>query len=317
MGERALMNPLSFNSVLITGATGFVGRRIARELYLRGKKLKCLVRKTSHLDVLKDIDAEFVYGDITHPSSLEEAVKGVDAIIHLVAVILEKGKATFGRINYEGTKNLLEATKRGGIKRFIYMSNIGSSQNPSLPFLYSKWCAEEEIRKSGLDWTIFRSSIMFGVGDGFITPLARIVRLSPIVPIIGKGRTKFQPISVEDVAKCVALALDDERTIGRIIFLGGGEQLSYKEIVELVIRTLGVKRVKVPLPVPLIAPFAWLMEKFLPRPILTYQQLKMLSIDNITELDVVEREFGFKPLSLREGISYIKQAPKSGQFAQR
>lgn len=275
------------------------------------------MRRTSNLNVLKGIEAEFCYGDITLPSSLAEAVKGVDAIVHLVAVIIEKGKATFERINYEGTKSLLTAAKLAGVKRFIYMSNIGASPNPSLPFLYSKWRAEEEIKKSGLDWTIFRSSIMFGEGDGFLLPLARIIRLSPIVPIIGKGKTKFQLISAEEVARCVASALDDRKTIGRIIFLGGREQLSYKEIVELVVQTLGVKRIKVHLPVPLIVPFAWLMEKFLPRPLLTYQQLKMLSIDNITEPDAVEREFGFKPLSLKEGISYIKSAPKSERFARR
>jgi len=305
-----------FESVLVTGATGFLGRRVAKELYTRGKRLRCLVRATSNLDTLKHIPAEIIYGDITDPSSLAEAVKGVEAIIHLVAVI-DKGKTAFERVNYQGTKNLILAAKRAGVKRLIYMSNIGACPQPSFPFLYSKWKSEEEIKASGLSYTIFRSSVMFGEGDRFIGNLAQFIRLSPIAPIIGNGKTRFQLISADEVAKCLTMALDDEGTIGQIISLGGPQYISYEEIIDIIILSLGVKRLKLHIPIAIMRHLVWLMERCLPHPPLTLEQLKMLSFDNITELDTVEKNFGFKPTPLRQGIIYIKSSPKTLRSAQR
>lgn len=307
--------------ILVSGATGFVGRHLVRELVARGKRVRCLVRRTSNLAVLEGLEAEICYGDVLDPDSLREACSGAEAVIHLVAVIRERKGATFEKVNYEGTRNLVEAAKGAGVGRFLYISNLGTSANPDFPFLYSKWQAEEEVRGSGLDYTILRFSLMFGEGDGFILPLARLVTKLPLVPvkiplvpIIGPGKTRFQLISVADAVSCIALALEDERTIGETILLGGPEHLTYEEIVDLLIEVLKLRRLKVHVPLVLMRPPVWLMERLLPHPLVTSAELAMLEVDNITELDAVERYFGFKPTPLGEGLGYLLVARNRGQL---
>jgi NADH dehydrogenase len=292
--------------ILLTGATGFVGGYVASRLRSEGRALRCLVRRTSQADRLRELGAELAYGDVTDPASLRQALAGVDTVIHLVAVIVEKGGATFDAVNHQGTVNLLEACQEAGVRRFLHMSNIGVGPQASFPFLRSKWQAEERVKASGLEYTIFRSSIMFGAGDEFINKLADIVRRAPIVPVIGSGRNLFQPIWVEDTARCVALALEREDTIGQVLPIGGPEHLSYEDIIDLIVETLGPKKPKLHIPLGLMLPLAGLMERVQAKPVVTAGQLSQLSLDNITDLDAVERVFGFKPASLREKIGYIR-----------
>lgn len=294
--------------ILLTGATGFVGGYVARRLVSQGARLRCLVRQTSIAtgDRLAALGVELALGDVTDPDSLARAVKGVEAVIHLVAVIVERGQATFQRVNYQGTLNLLAACQGAQVRRFLHMSNIGVGPEASFPFMHSKWRAEEEVRRSGLDWTVFRSSIMFGAGDEFVTKLAGMVRKAPLAPIIGSGGTRFQPIWVEDTARCLALALEKADTVGRVIPIGGPEHLTYEEIIDLIIEALGVRKPKVHIPVALMMPVAAIMAALQTRPLITPGQLSQLALDNTTELDAVERAFGFRPASLREKIGYIR-----------
>lgn len=288
--------------VLLTGGTGFVGQHVAAELCRRGKLLRCLVRRTSNLSGLAELPLDFCPGDITDPASLPPALAGADAVIHLAAIIRERGWATFERVNYQGTLNLLEAAKRAGVEHFIYMSNIGASPEPGFPFLYSKWRGEGAVKESGLAYTIFRSSVMFGEGDGFVRVLADLIRRTPVVPIIGDGKTRFQLIWVEDTARCLATALEERAYRGRTVEIGGPEHLSYEDIVDLVISALGKRRLKLHIPVPLMRPVVWGMERVLRNPPVTGHQLSMLDRHNITELDAVEKSFGFKPTPLRQKI---------------
>lgn len=293
--------------ILLTGGTGFVGRHVARELCSRGTRVRCLVRRTSNLQPLAGLPLEFAQGDVASPASLEPAVAGVEAAIHLVAVIRERGQATFERVNHQGTANLVRACRGAGVKRLLYLSNIGAGPDPAYPFLLSKWRGEEEIRASGIPYTIFRSSIMYGPGDEFVNKLARLIRMSPLVPIIGSGRTRLQPIAVADTARCLAQALEEGATLGRSIDLGGPEHLTYEEMVDAIISALGRRRLKVHVPVALMRPAVWALERLLPRPPLTRGQLKMLNIDNVTQPEAVERAFGFKPLPFRQGLGYLRR----------
>ncbi|MBI4297124.1 MAG: complex I NDUFA9 subunit family protein [Chloroflexi bacterium] len=294
------------STVLLTGATGFVGRNIARELASRQVSLRCLVRRSSDLKPLAGLPLELTYGDATDEASLEAACRDVHTVIHLVAVIRERGRATYELINRLGTAHLVRAAQRAGVRRFIYMSNIGASPDPTYPFLRSKWQGEEEVKVSGIPHIVFRSSLMFGPEDEFTRKLAQLVRLTPIVPIIGSGRTRFQPIFVADTARCVALALGSEAYLGRTIDIGGPEHLTYEEMVDAIIAALGRRRLKLHLPIPIMRPLVWLMERVLPNPPVTSGQLRMLSVDNITSPDAVERTFGFKPVGFRQGLSYLR-----------
>jgi uncharacterized protein YbjT (DUF2867 family) len=277
----------------ITGSTGFVGRHVVKELCSSSLKIRCLVRTTSDLTPLAGLDIETCRGDIADVASLESALQNVATVVHLVAIIRETKEATFEKINLVGTSNLLQAAKEKGVKRFIYMSNLGAGPDQRFPLLYTKWRAEEEVRGSGIDFVILRPSVMFGRGDGFISVLAPIIKRMPLAPIIGSGKTKFQLMSVEDVAACVAQSLDDERTTNQTFMLGGPEYLTYEEIVDLIIEELKLKRSKVRLPVPLMQSIVWLGEKLGLRLPITSAQTAMITRDNFTSLDAVERAFGF------------------------
>jgi len=289
----------------ITGSTGFVGRHIARELCSRGLKLRCLARPTSDLTPLAGLDIETCQGDVTDVTSLENALQDVATVVHLVAIIRETKDTTFEAINITGTKNLLHAAKKMGVKRLIYMSNLGAAPDRRFPLLYTKWRAEEEVRNSGIDFVILRPSVMFGRGDGFVSVLAGIIKRMPLVPVIGSGKTKFQLISIADVAACVAKSLENEGITNQIVPLGGPEYLAYEEIIDLIIEKLKLRRSKVHIPVPLMQSIAWTGEKFRLRLPVTSAQLAMLTRENVTSLDVVERIFGFSPVSLREKIGDI------------
>lgn len=292
--------------VLITGSTGFVGRHIVRELCSRGMEVGCLARSSSkNLAVLNGLNVKIYFGDVSNQGSLEVALEDVEAVVHLVAIIRETKQATFQGINFLGTRNLVQAAKKLGVKRLIFMSNLGAGPDQKFPLPYYKWLGEEEVRNSGIDFTILRPSVIFGKGNGFVTVLADIIRRFPLVPVIGSGRTKFQLISVEDIATCVFLSLQDKETINQVVPLAGPEHLAYEEIIDLIIKTLKLKRLKLNIPVPMMQAIVWVVEKLLLQPPVTSAQLAMLSRDNITDLNAVERVFGFKPVSLRERIEHI------------
>jgi NADH dehydrogenase len=292
--------------ILVTGSTGFVGRHVVKSLHSQQKKLRCLVRSPRKAEALQGLAAEISFGDVTDLSALETALAGVDIVIHLAAIIRESKGATFHKVNYQGTKNLVAAARKQGVRRIIYMSNLGAGPAPEYPFLRSKWLAEEEVRQSGMEHIILRPSIIYGEGDQFINTLASLIRRTPVVPVPGSGKTRFQPIAVKDVARCIVVAAENHHLLGQIVALGGPEHLSYEEILDIIIAVLKLKRRKIHLPLPLLRPGVWLLERLLPQPPVTTAQLAMLTIDNVTTLDCVENAFGFTPTPLREGIQYIQ-----------
>jgi len=292
--------------VLVTGGTGFLGGHLVHELLSRGHRIRCLVRSTTIPTSLQGLSMELAAGDVTQPATLAEACTDAEAIIHLAAIIQEKGLATFHRVNTGGTRNLVAAAQSAGVRRFVYISNLGvTGPDPGYPFLHSKWLGEKTVRESDLYHTILRPSVLFGTEDRFVNMLADIIRRVPVVPIIGSGAAQFQLISAAEVAYCLATALEEHRFIGQTVELGGPEHMSYEDIIDLIIRTLGTNRLKLHIPVPLMRPVVWLMERLLPQPPLTSQQLKMLDRDNITGLDAVEKWFGFRPTPLGQETGYI------------
>ena len=244
-------------------------------------------------------------GDVLDPKSLTSAMQGVDAVVHLVAVIREVGDRTFQRVNYEGTKNVLEAAKKAGVDRIVCVSTVGSTSDPDVPYLYSRWMAEEEISRSDLDYTVVRFTIGFGEGDEFLNRFAAIVKMSPLVPVVGDGKSVFQPISVDDVARCVVESIGRQDLEGKTVDIGGPDYFTYDELIDLVAETLGVKVAKIHVPVSVMTPAATVMEALSPHPPVTREQLKMIAVGENTSLDSVERNFGFSPLPVRGSIDYL------------
>lgn len=305
-------SPSAFQSVkpvtgriFITGGTGFVGRNLRQALGDRPVRL--LVRTKAEAASLQAPNVELVEGDVTKPESLRGAMTGCEAVVHLVAIISEEGGRTFDGIIHRGTANVVDEARRVGIRRFVHMSAMGAMNNPAYPYMKAKWDAEQLVKNSGIAYTIFRPSVIFGPGDGFINVLAKLVKTAPVIPVVGTGKSKFQPVQVAEVAQSFVRALEEPSTAGQVYELGGPEILSYEELLDTIATKLGKKKPKAHVPVGLMKPVVKL-SKPLPkalRPPVTEEQLRMLSLDNCSYQSATSRLIGRQPMRLRDGIDYI------------
>ena len=303
-GPRSLARMMM---ILVTGATGFVGRRVVAALAAEGRSVRALVHSASHAHALPDYQGDTVEGDVLSPATLEMACDGVDAVIHLAAVIRERRAASYQQINNQGTQNILAAAEAAGVRKFVHASTVGATSDPGVPYLYSRWMAEQEVERSVIPHTIVRFSVGFGEGDEFFNTIAALVKVAPIVPVAGDGKALFQPIAVEDAAKCLVATLDTEALAGQTIEAGGPVLLTYDEIVDLIAETLGAKIKKLHAPMSVMTAVAVLLETITPRPPVTHGQLKMLRGNSTTDLASVETHFGFAPRSPRDNIDYVKR----------
>jgi NADH dehydrogenase len=279
---------------------------VVHDLLEHNYEVRCLVHSPGRERIFPPRSVDVQYGSVTDPNALASAFQGVDRVVHLVAVIRQQRGATFSQINHQGTANIVEAAKQaGGVRHFVQVSAIGASNNRRYPYLYSKWQGEQEVVNSGLPYTVLRSSIIFGEGDEFINALAALVRAFPLVPVVGLGRNRLQPIAAEDVARCIALTLARDDLKGRTIEIGGPEQLSYNQIVGIVARTMNKSRLRFHIPVFLMRLNVALMELALPRSPITTEELRMLQIRNVAEAGVVEETFGFTPRPLEGNIDFV------------
>ncbi|APV44596.1 NADH dehydrogenase [Dehalogenimonas formicexedens] len=295
--------------ILITGASGFVASHLIPKLRATGQPLRCLVTNEAEGARIKAPGAELAIGNVTDPGSLAAACRGVDTVIHLVAVIREPKNATFEDINVTGTSNMVEAAKSSGVRRFIHMGALGATPDPAYRYLNSKWLGMEIVKNSGLDFSILQPSVMFGEGAGFIASLVRSIHIAPfIVPIAGDGKSELQPIWVGDVTSCVMKLVSGEKS-GRSIEIGGPEILTYEETIDAILAALDEKKAKIHVPRWLMRPGVAVMDALLKNPPITMVEFKSMEIPNITGVDSVEKEFGFKPLALKEGLGYLKVRP--------
>jgi NADH dehydrogenase len=247
-------------------------------------------------------------GDVEDVESLARAMQGVDAVINLVAIIREHGQATFERVYYQGSVNVVDAARRAGVRRLIQMSALGAGNLPDYPYHYTKWRAENDVKDSGLAWTIFRPSIVFGPGEQyqFVTALADVVRKAPLIPVVGDGSSRFQPIHHDDVADCFSQALRDPATVGQTYEIAGPEVVTYEQILDECARTLGKHKRKVHVPVALMTPGVALLEAlpFVEAPV-TREQLKMLKLDNTTQHNAAPALLGRAPRPFLGQLGYI------------
>src|SRR5262245_12589957 len=292
--------------VFLTGATGFVGRAVVAALRANGHVVRCLVRRGSERDLQGLGGIERVEGNVLAPDSLEEGIAGCDAVIHLVGIIREipASEVTFERIHVEGTHNVLEAAKAAGARRYLHMSALGSRPGARSRYHQTKWQAEEAVRASPLAWTIFRPSIIYGPGDGFVSLLAGLVRL-PIVPVIGSGRQRLQPVPIAHVAEGFERALGLEATVKQIYDVGGPDAVSMEELLDLVGAALGRRHpLKLHVPLGLMRPLARLFHRMPAFPV-TPDQLAMLEEDNTCDPRPFYTTFKLTPIPLAQGLASL------------
>lgn len=292
--------------IFITGGSGFVGRHLIKRLTDAGHGVRCLVRRQAAVESMAAAGAEAVLGDVTDSARVTEAMRGAESVVHLIAILRESRGATFEAINVQGTKNIVAAAQQAGVKKFVHIGALGATADPEYGYPYSKWQGAEAVRTSGLDFTVLEPSVFFGPGAGFIEMLLGTLKMMPLVaPIAGSGRNLFQPLWVEDVVSCIIKSLQGDKS-RQTCEIGGPEHLSYEQVFDAVMAARGIKRLKIHLPLPLMRPAVAVMERLLTNPPVTSGELKSLKRDNITDLDAVEKQFGFKPLPLSQGLGYLR-----------
>lgn len=271
--------------ILVTGGTGFVGSHLIRRMRFEGLPVRALVRSPDTSRDIAEQGTELATGNIADQASLEKAAGGVDRVIHLVGIIQEAPGATFKGVHVDGTRNLLQAAKNAGVKHFFYQSAVGARKDARSEYHKTKWQAEELVRESGIPYTILRPSLIYGPGDQFTLRLANLIKLSPVLPVIGSGKSRVQPIFIDDAVSCIIKAATSDQFRNEICEAGGPEQLTYEEVTREIAAAMGVSRPTVHMPLFFMKPAALLAERVLPKPPLTTGQLIMLQEDNVCGTD--------------------------------
>ena len=278
-------------NVLVTGGTGFVGPAVVLAIVEAGHEVRALARSPEAGAGAAALGAELVVGDMTDAASLRPAAQGVDAIVHLVAI--RQGKPEeFQRVMVDGTRSLIEAAQAAGVKRFVLMSALGTTDETKdeVPYYGAKWEQERMLRDSGLEHVIFRPSFVFGRDGGILTTFRKLAKLAPVTPIIGSGEQRIQPIWIDDVGTYFARALDEPAAANRTFELGGPDQVSWNEFWARLKQALGVRRPSIHMPMGFMRANAAITER-LPGDIpLTRDLLRMMELgDNVvTNDDAVE-----------------------------
>lgn len=294
--------------IFLTGSTGFVGKQILHDLLEKKYQVRCLVRQSSEQKIAHHKEAEIVHGDITDAGSLPGKLAGCDAVINLVGIIREfAGKGiTFEKLHYEGTANLVNAAREQGIQRFIQMSALGARRDGKTPYQQTKFRAEECIRDSGLDYTIFRPSIIYGPGDKFVNLFAGMLKTQQFVPVVGNGRYQMQPVSVENVSMGFVKAIEQKDSIGKCFAVGGPEKMAFNHLIDIIGSVLCVPPHKLHIPVFIINLAAEMLD-WLPAFPVTKDQIIMLLEGNTCDEKPFFNHFDIKPLEFKQGISkYIR-----------
>lgn len=290
--------------IVITGATGFIGRAIVAQARAAGHQVRAMVRDPSAAQWLKKkFGCELVTGNGLDAPTLASVFRNAQSVIHLVGIIRERGAQTFDSVHRQATGNVVAAAQKAAVMRFIHMSALGTRPAARSRYHQTKWAAEEIVRQSGLAWTIFRPSLVYGPGDQSISELAKIVRLAPVIPVLGNGRSKIQPVSVAVVAQSFVGALTHPNSVRQTYDLCGPAAFTWNELYNQLLAAQGRRKPKWHLPLPLAQMLATLGEWVLPNPPFTRDQLLMLQEDNTGNPELATRDFNLKLESFAQSLS--------------
>ena len=271
-------------TVSVFGGTGFLGRRIVRRLAAEGATLRIAVRSPDRAQSVfgaADLDRVTVWhSDVRDPASVASAVAGVDAVVNAVSAYVEKPGVTFESVHEQGASTLAQEASAAGVARLVLVSGIGADPQARSPYIRARGRGELVVRQAFPSATIVRPSAMFGPGDALFGTLADIIRLLPVVPLIGGGLTRLQPVYVEDVAEAISRMLADPATAGHTYELAGPDVYTLRDLVSFALRILDKRRLLLPVPFALAEIQARLFE-LLPNPLLTTGQVDLLRADNL------------------------------------
>jgi uncharacterized protein YbjT (DUF2867 family) len=309
--------------ITVYGGSGFLGRHVVRALCKRGYRVRVAVRRpelANHLQPLGRVgQIHAVQANLRYPNSVEAAARGADVLINLVGILYERGRQRFDTVQSFGAEAVALAAAAYGA-RLVHVSALGADENGTSSYAGSKGVGEKLVLAAKPSATVLRPSVVFGPEDDFFNRFAALARVLPALPLVGGGRTRFQPVYVGDVAAAVVEAVEGRAKDGAIYELGGPEVKTFKEILQYVLAVTGRRRLLVPVPYALAEIKAWFLQ-FMPKPLLTPDQVELLKTDTIVS-EAAKREdrtleaLGIAPTAM-EAIapSYLWRFRKAGQFA--
>lgn len=314
------------NKALITiyGGSGFIGRHVVRAIAETGARMRIAVRRPELAGFLQPLGGvgqiNAVQANVRYPDSLLAAAEDADAVVNLVGILSPSGKQTFKAVMDEGARNVAEAAQAKGARALVHVSAIGASPEAPSHYARSKAAGEKAVREAFPGAAILRPSIVFGPEDDFFNRFAAMARISPVLPLIGGGKTKIQPVFAGDVAKAVVAGLTGKTEPGAPYELGGPEVLTMKEVMQRVLAYTMRKRLLLSEPF-FIAKLQGAFLQWLPKPLLTVDQVRMLETDNVVSEEArragrtLER-LGIEPVAIKSVVpEYLEQYRPRGQFS--
>jgi len=299
-------------TVAIAGGSGFIGRAIARRLAAIGEiKVRVITRNPdAAYERLKVQGVQFVRGDVRDPATLKDALAGADAIVDAVQfdgypVENPRRGLTFERVDYGGAVTLIQAAKQAGVTQFIYISGASADEYSAHPAFCAKGRAERAIRDSGLTYTIFRPSLVYGPEDKVVNGLARAMRFTPVFGVPGTGKQWVQPVLVDDLAACVALAVSG-RGRNQIYEIGGPDLMTFDQMMHAIMDASRRRRLLFHIPENVMRAVGGLLEK-LPKPLLSRDAVTFVTADNACDNQLLLKEFGITLTPARVGMAYLSK----------
>jgi uncharacterized protein YbjT (DUF2867 family) len=326
MTQDAIM-PVTMRDELVTvfGGSGFLGRHVVRALIKRGYRARVAVRRPELAGFLEPLglvgQVHAVQANLRYPDSIKAALRDAIAAVNCVGILFQSGKQTFHAVQAEGARHIAEAVKQAGIVRLVHVSAIGADEKSDSIYARSKALGEKAVLKYVPSANLIRPSIMFGPEDDFFNKFAALARFLPVLPLIGGGRTRFQPVFVDDVAEAIARCIDGQAKPGAVYELGGPEVKTFRDLLEITLRETLRRRLLIPLPFPLAKLKAAFLQ-LLPKPMLTVDQVRLLAKNNVvSDTAIFEgrtlQGLGIRPVRLEAVLpTYLWRFRKGGQFAQ-
>jgi NADH dehydrogenase len=304
--------------VTVFGGTGFLGRHTVRALARAGWRIKVAARHPARGFFLRPLgqvgQIDFVKCDISDAGQVAAAIAGSDAVVNLCGILFQRGQ-TFEDVQAEGAGHVAAAAAAAGVSALVHVSAIGADSESDSEYARTKADGEARVREAFPAATILRPSIVFGPEDDFFNRFAALARMAPALPLVGGGKTRFQPVFVGNVASAIAVALDSEAARGRTYELGGPTIYSFRQLLEIMLKETGRSRLLVPLPFGVASVLSFFLQ-LMPKPQLTPDQVKLLRSDNVVSPTALQlADLGIVPTSVEVEVpAYLWRYRAKGQY---